>query len=197
MNKFEVRNPKSEIKDRGFTLMELMVVIAIIVLLAGIMVPNLGKRIERAKMTRAEADIAAIESAIAMYENDIGRYPPDSIQQLRDWLTGMDTGTGVDVTIPEAADWHGPYIKGIQQDPWGEDYRYVNTLDGAPYDDPDTCEGIVGTGGCVAPTNLNYYIYSLGKNRDTGGAYDGIGGDDDNEDDVNNWDVIKNWRQVY
>ena len=64
--------------NNGFTLMELMVVIAIIVLLAGIMVPNLANRIERAKITKAEADIAGIEGAIAMYETDTGRYPENN-----------------------------------------------------------------------------------------------------------------------
>ena len=63
---------------KGFTLLELMVVIAIIVMLAGIMIPNLANRIERAKITKTEADIAGIESAIAMYETDTGIYPEDN-----------------------------------------------------------------------------------------------------------------------
>ncbi|NOZ63851.1 MAG: prepilin-type N-terminal cleavage/methylation domain-containing protein, partial [Caldiserica bacterium] len=57
---------------RGFTLLELMVVVAIIVILAGIILPNYAKRVDRARMVRAEADISALETAIAMYANDMG-----------------------------------------------------------------------------------------------------------------------------
>jgi general secretion pathway protein G len=201
IQRFSIFSPQSSIKNKGFTLMELMVVIAIIVLLAGIMVPNLANRIERAKVTKAEADISAIESAIAMYETDTGRYPPDSITELSNWLTGQN----VDTTSSSAKDWHGPYIKGIEDDPWGTPYRYINVVDSGSYDlyydTPNDCEGIAdGAGGCVAPPtpDLNYYIYSLGKNRSTGDAYDDDPTDgDNNDDDINNWDVDKSWREAY
>lgn len=197
--KYKIRN--------GFTLMELMVVIAIIALLAGIMTPNVARRLERAKMTRAEADIAAIESAIAMYENDIGRYPPGGINNLRDWLTG--TGSA-DVNVPAANKWSGPYIKGIETDPWGKGYTYLKNGDpkALPPTYPTQTPGIdyplAGDGGCIAPPhNLSYYIYSTGKDKltastgDTNGYDDDATDGDDNDDDINNWDVNKSWQSEY
>ncbi|HIE43168.1 MAG TPA: prepilin-type N-terminal cleavage/methylation domain-containing protein [Candidatus Omnitrophica bacterium] len=188
----------------GFTLLELMVTVAIIVLLAGILVPNLAKRIERAKVTSAEADIAAIETAIAMYETDLGAYPPGNgdITMLKNWLTG----TGGVVTT--GTDWSGPYIKGISEDPWGTEYVYYQNTDpgGSPIQGSDWPQD--GDGGCVAPpNNLHYYIYSKGKNRITSND---VGGDgkayeatpdatdgDDHDDDINNWDVNKSWKDAY
>ncbi len=213
MKKFQI--PESSMRNGGFTLMELMVVIAIIVLLAGIMVPNLAGRIEKAKITKAEADIAAIEGALAMYETDTGRYPPTTLHELKDWLTGVDTGTGVDVNAPEAKNWHGPYIKGIEQDPWKQDYVYLKNEH--PRDicpgSPPACNQVDGTdypkagdGSWVAPArNLSYYIYSMGRDNKTSNS---TGGDSanyestfptahhDHNDDINNWDVNKSWREA-
>ena len=198
--------------QKGFTLMELMVVIAIIILLAGIMVPNLAHRLERAKMTKAEADIASIEGAIAMYETDTGRYPEDthptllSIEVLAWRLTARDRNGNVGLLenlISNDPNWHGPYLKGIEKDPWGNYYVYVKNTGGVVL--PPTWWTVAFTsqgnpGGCVAPPyNLSYYIYSLGKNKSTGGIYDGVVNNpvQANDDDINNWDVNKKWREAY
>ena len=184
------------LNKKGFTLMELMVVIAIIVLLAGIMMPNLAKRIERAKMTKAEADIATMESAIAMYETDMGRYPDDNysgllgIQSLEVRLTGRDS-SGTVSSITDDPDWNGPYIKGIEDDPWDQPYVYIKNSDprGSPVSGTDY--PAVDYGGSVnAPDNMYYYIYSTGKNRDTG--TEALA-----KDDINNWDVDKTWEDAY
>lgn len=189
----------------GFTLMELMVVIAIIVLLAGIMTPNVARRLERAKLTRAEADIAGIETAIAMYENDLGTYPPGGIDYLETCLTGRDS-TG-SYKPADNRNWHGPYIKGIDKDAWGKEYIYIKNRNPRklvslplpliatqypvvagqnPFDYPDANYG----GSVNAPDNLSYYIFSRGKNKDTGTAALAA-------DDVNNWDVKASWREEY
>jgi general secretion pathway protein G len=204
--KYKIRNPQSAICN-GFTLMELMVVIAIIVLLAGIMTPNVAKRLEKAKMQRAESDIAGIETAIAMYENDLGTYPPGGIDFLETCLTGRDSaGVWKPADDPK---WSGPYIKGIDKDSWGNDYVYLKNRCSRV---PSTCPGTLSTcpscwpsGGLVAdqdypdndtggigpaPRNLSYYIYSWGKNKNTGNATEAA-------DDVNNWDVTKIWREKY
>ena len=163
-------------------------------------------------MTKAEADIAAIESAIAMYENDTGRYPEDTqgtwstIQVLAWRLTGRDPISGAtDPLIVNDSKWHGPYIKGIEEDSWKEEYVYVKNTGGAG--SPPawwTAAFGVGDGGCVAPPeNLGYYIYSMGKNKLTASTGDGQGYDDDpddgddNDDDINNWDVKKSWQENY
>ena len=214
---FSIFNFQSLMRKKGFTLMELMVVIAIIVLLAGIMVPNLANRLERAKITKAEADIASIESAIAMYETDTGTYPPppagistNEIDYLDTFLTGNDKSappTYSPAYFSNSPNWHGPYIKGIEKDPWGNDYVYLKNS--APRALPPLYTGQtpgtdlpnIGDGGCVAPArNLSYYIYSFGKNRRTGGAYDNnptdVSPPDYNNDDINNWDVNKSWREA-
>ncbi|MCK4904813.1 type II secretion system protein GspG [bacterium] len=188
--------------EAGFTLMELMVVIAIIVLLAGIMTPNVARRLERAKMTRAEADIAAIENAIAMYENDTGRYPEDthstaswdSIDVLAWRLTAREPDGTPEPLISNDRNWHGPYIKGIDEDSWKEYYVYMKNEHSTNPPTQGTDYPASGDGGSVdAPPNLGYYIYSMGKNKKTGT----IAGTDYYEDDVNNWDVKKSWREEY
>jgi len=214
-NSMEFQGPKSRKSFRflggtphpkfqfGFTLMELMVVIAIIALLAGIMTPNVARRLERAKMTRTEADIAAMETAIAMYENDLGSYPPGGVDYLETCLTGIDSAGAYDPKLNTR--WSGPYIKGIGEDSWGKEYVYIKNTNpkklgwkplprpteypfvGAdPANDyPDT-----GYGSPInAPDSLSYYIYSTGKNKATGTGK--------NADDINNWDVDKSWQSEY
>lgn len=200
---YELLFTSYHLPEAGFTLMELMVVIAIIVLLAGIMTPNVARRLERAKMTRAEADIAAIENAIAMYENDTGRYPEDnnpaaspaweSIDVLAWRLTAREPDGTPEPLISNDRNWHGPYIKGIDEDSWKEYYVYTRSTPTA------------GDGGCIEPPgNLSYYIYSTGKDKKT--STGGDGHDYENpkdttknhhDDDVNNWDVKKSWREEY
>ena len=162
-----------------------MVVVAIIVLLAGIMVPLFGRRIDHARMIRAETDIAMIETALSMYEMDLGAYPPGTgdITLLKRWLTG------VGVSIPHGSAWAGPYIKGIPNDPWGSPYRYYqNTRRGNPH--PGSDRPLAGHGSPIGPPdNLHYYIYSMGRNRMTGINH--------NKDDINNWDIDQSWRKVY
>lgn len=175
---------------RGFTLIELMVVIGIIALLAAIMVPNFAKRVRWSKMVKAEADIANIETAIAMYETDLGVYPagsPDStneIDALDTWLTGRDGGKVIS-NLP--SDWRGPYSKNVPKDPWGNRYVYLYNTDPTGTPAPDKDYPASGKGGSVdAPKNMDYYIYSKGRDGQTGTGY--------NKDDINNWDVNKSWR---
>jgi len=164
---------------RGFTLMELMVVIAIIVILAGIILPNYAKRVDRAKMVRAEADITAIETAIAMYANDMGGYFGDVSGDISVVNTGLVQGPG----DSSQAKWNGPYLKGINKDPWGNDYRFFSSSQ----------KTALGTETGITTSdipNLSYFIYSKGKNRDTGASAT-------NQDDINNWDVNKSWESYY
>ena len=180
---------------RGFTLMELMVVIAIIVILAGIILPNYAKRVDRAKMVRAESDITAIETAIAMYANDMGETFLDvegDISIVDTCLTGFDRNGTYDLS--GNSKWNGPYLKGINKDPWGEDYRFFGKrAKDSSYGATHYLAGSGGGGETGLDTDdiptLNYYIFSKGKNRRTGSGY--------NQDDINNWDVNKSWESYY
>jgi len=102
-------------RHRGFTLLELLVVILIIGLLTGIVAPRFMSQIGRSESTAARAQIDAFDKALQAYRIDMGRYPTDSegLQAL------VQVGAG------DAARWRGPYLKGqIPLDPWGQPYRY-------------------------------------------------------------------------
>jgi len=103
-------------KKSGFTLIELLVVIGIIVLLAGIVMPNFMKQIDKAKKTRARADIHSLENALAMYQTDYGVYPTSTgdISDLERIFQAVGTQG------------KGPYLsKDIPNDPYGTVYNYT------------------------------------------------------------------------
>jgi general secretion pathway protein G len=99
---------------RGFTLLELLVVVLIIGLLTGIIAPRFMSQISRSEVTTARAQMDAFRKGIEAFRIDNGRYPT--------------TAEGLEalVTAPaNAARWNGPYLQGaIPPDPWGTPYRY-------------------------------------------------------------------------
>lgn len=100
-------------RERGFTLIELMVVIVIIGLLATVVVINVLPSQDKAMRTKARADIALIEQAVEMYRLDKLAYPP---------------------TIDALAEGRRGYIKRLPTDPWGYPYRYANPGRHGPID---------------------------------------------------------------
>lgn len=104
----------SRVASRGFTLLELLVVILIIGLLTGIVGPRFLAQINRSEATTAKAQIDAIDKSLQAYRIDMGRFP-----DANEGLAALVKGDAGD------ARWHGPYLKGdLPNDPWGMPYQY-------------------------------------------------------------------------
>ena len=120
----------------GFTLIELMVVIAVVGLLVGALIPVAGKLLGDAKKTKAQSDARAIVDAIAMYKQYYGAYPPGN-QNNPNYNYGYSgVGYGVEALNPWLVNGSPKFLsKAIGNDPWGTPYNYhIYTLSN-PYQD--------------------------------------------------------------
>ncbi len=119
---------KKSKRNQGFTLIELMVVMAILALLAAVIAPNVVGKSDEAKQTKAITDIAVIEALLDQFYLDMGRYP------------STEEGVRVLYFPPEEAaedEWGGPYSKKpIPNDPWKNPYIYESpgSHSGQPYE---------------------------------------------------------------
>jgi general secretion pathway protein G len=105
----------SKRRQRGFTLIEMMVVVAVIGLLIAMVGPMVFNQVGKAERTRVAQDIRAIESALKFYRLDNFRYPSQA------------QGLEALVTAPSDVDnWNGPYLETLPMDPWKRPYRYAN-----------------------------------------------------------------------
>lgn len=108
----------------GFTLLELLVVVAIIGLLVGYVAPRYFGQIGRSEINAAKAQIDALEKALDQYRLDTGRYP--------------STELGLNALVQRPANepkWNGPYLKkAVPLDPWGRPYVYKSPGEGGDFD---------------------------------------------------------------
>jgi general secretion pathway protein G len=124
--------------EAGFTLIEIMVVIAIIGILATLIVPRIMGRPDEARITAAKHDIGTLNQALKLYRLDIGRYPT------------TEQGLSALVTRPSAEpvpqNWKtGGYLDSLPNDPWGHPYKYISPGVNRPHD---------------------YDLFAMGKNAD-------------------------------
>jgi len=102
-------------RERGFTLVELLVVLAILALLVGVVTPQVLKYLARAKVDTARIEVQNLGAALDLYKLDMQRYPTqqEGLQALVE-------------APPAAAGWNGPYLrqKKAPNDPWGHPYVY-------------------------------------------------------------------------
>jgi general secretion pathway protein G len=104
-------------RQTGFTLIEVMVVVVILGILAAIVVPRVMDRPDVARVTKAKADIRALESALNLYKLDNFVYP--NTDQGLQALVSKPSGT------PEPRNWK-QYMDRLPKDPWGNDYQYLS-----------------------------------------------------------------------
>jgi general secretion pathway protein G len=112
---------------RGFTLIEIMVVVVILAVLGALVVPKILENVDKARVTRAQSDIRAIETALDLYRLDNFKYPT-----TEQGLAGL-VKQPVDPTITNYRP--GGYLKSVPMDPWNHPYQYQSPgRDGAEYE---------------------------------------------------------------
>lgn len=105
---------RPRVRQQGFTLIEIMVVIVIMGILAALVVPRVLDRPDQARRVAAQQDISGLMQALKLYRLDNGRYP--------------STAQGLQALVqrPEGARNWRPYLDRMPTDPWGQPYQYLN-----------------------------------------------------------------------
>ena len=101
-------------RRNGFTLMEVLLVLVILVILGSFAVGMFANTQKSARMRQARSQIGLLKSPIDMYQLDLNQYPPD-LEALRTLPPNLTNQTK----------WNGPYTEAIPVDPWGQPYQYM------------------------------------------------------------------------
>ena len=126
----QTRNPEPGTRNLAFTLVELLVVIAILGILISLVTAGAQAARRRGALTKAKTTISALDTAIMMYQGDMGDYPASDNQHLVSALQ----------EDPGNVNWDGPYMEfkhdevkdGELLDPWGNPYVYISANGGSP-----------------------------------------------------------------
>jgi len=114
-------------RQSGFTLIEVMVVVAILAILAAVVVPRVMDEPAKARRAKAQQDIRAIESALDLYKLDNYRYPTTE--------QGLEALVSPPTSGPEPENYkEGGYLRKLPEDPWGNPYRYVHPGEHGEFD---------------------------------------------------------------
>lgn len=118
------RLPSRSLRQLGFTLLELLVVLVVLGLLAGIVAPKYFTQLGKSEVKVARAQIEGLAKALDLYRLDTGHYP------------STEQGLNALVVRPNNEPrWGGPYLqKGVPQDPWGRDYVFTSPGENGEYD---------------------------------------------------------------
>lgn len=130
--------------QRGFSLIEIMVVILILGILASMVVPKIVERPDKARVVKAKQDVLAIQSALQLYKLDNGLYPTTD--------QGLLALVEKPNSSPEPYAW-SQYLDSLPKDPWGRDYLYLN-----PGEHGDIDVFTMGASGQPGGTGINAEI---------------------------------------
>jgi general secretion pathway protein G len=127
-------------RQSGFTLLEMLVVMVIIGLLAGLVGPRIFGKVDSSKVQTAQTQVKMLESALNIMRLDVGQIPPP--EQGLQWLLSAPLDSNLQSL------WKGPYIEGaLPMDPWNNPYQYTTP----------------------GPDNKPYAVYSFGADGKPGG----------------------------
>jgi general secretion pathway protein G len=116
-----MKDPRNNRRHRGFTLMEMLVVLAILVLLAGMVLPRVLGSSKKANIQAAKVQIRSFKGALEQYSLHTNSFP--ATEQGLTALVQKPAESGSEETTTTSG-WDGPYLEEIPKDPWGKPYQY-------------------------------------------------------------------------
>jgi len=174
---FLFRAEESAKTRRGFTLIEIILVLALIGLLATITYASLSGALEKGRISRAQADLSEFRQAIILLEHDTD-FGPGGFDDMGSCIANspsgsneftLDSGQAGLITDNGVSGWSGPYIGSISKDPWGNDYYFD--------DDYQCADGATGCSGFITGGEDLRVVHSGGPNGSGINTYELTGSD--------------------